>query len=767
MIFYFYLLVHLYLSIITCCGVTTHILVGEIARRELGDYVRTIIKNNLNAFQAGSFFPDWGYICNGFREEGESAHWPPFYFNSIEHIRLNYPNDVMKFQNKQKTSKGFEVIFSFLMGAINHGVDDVLWHGLDNQSNSMINSLAEMNWKGDSYKAHKIADLGGDIVAAHALNLYFLKSSWNIPSKDIIQIYKRMGYNRVNWFNLNRCLSIGLAAGQATKYSGRRLLGRFDTNKSPFLLNNYFTHYHGGILNMANRVVHCWNDTIGLLNNNISPSSFCSQVFNQNNALNNNKHNSRQIKFNNKSNNKLKGIVNINHRHYDVIQYNSDNSGEAIHNNTTNNNEMLYNSNQKIQCKVNKKYQQIIWNDLNYNGFGKSVQVINKKNKKYLIVSSPYNYNNFNSSGMITIYDVNSNFKVLFKINSAHFDTNFASNMLVLDFNNDSILDLIIASPKLNQLLIYYGNNNNNTILDSKPILWNVNFDLNYQIGDELIKVVIKNSNQQTQEKMMIASLINKQNNNEVILYGKNIINNKEWHLKSSYFEHYINSKINIEYLYLKDQHYFVLSYSNAEFKGALFLVQLDSDFIPISDTLIPLTFGSEMFASFGYDFVIWETNFDSFTLIVSSTTKSNGKENSIQSGEIEAIKYSINSNNQVELQFQKRILKLKENYNNLGNQLIKLDENTLLISNPNSLGEKGSLIVLNLSTSLNLFNVNCITTDFELGQFSSNVLLVNQSLYVVASNAYKIAKKEDVGDYDNTLPSGAVFYWKNWKDLL
>lgn len=52
---------------------------------------KEILDKNQNSFQAGSAFPDWGYIC-GYGHEAEEIHWPKMINWIAKYIHDKYGN---------------------------------------------------------------------------------------------------------------------------------------------------------------------------------------------------------------------------------------------------------------------------------------------------------------------------------------------------------------------------------------------------------------------------------------------------------------------------------------------------------------------------------------------------------------------------------------------------------------------------------------------------------------------------------------------------
>lgn len=69
---------------------------------------------------------------------------------------------------------------------------------------------------------------------------------WTVPVEDLLIIYQRMGIANVTSSKLLTCMGVGYSGAHGVRIAGKRVLGRFDTDKSPFLLMNYEYYFRGG-----------------------------------------------------------------------------------------------------------------------------------------------------------------------------------------------------------------------------------------------------------------------------------------------------------------------------------------------------------------------------------------------------------------------------------------------------------------------------------------------------------------------------------------
>lgn len=159
------------------CGMAVHIEVTHRALINLPpqyDNYHGAINRNLQAVEAGSFFPDWGYNCFRMGEASEEAHWPTFYLTAIAHIKEQYPAQLRALRRGVPGDARFEKLLAFLFGVVSHGTADITWHSLDSNTQGFIDASGKRDWGGSYSKAHTVADVGAEFVLARANDLdYF------------------------------------------------------------------------------------------------------------------------------------------------------------------------------------------------------------------------------------------------------------------------------------------------------------------------------------------------------------------------------------------------------------------------------------------------------------------------------------------------------------------------------------------------------------------------------------------------------------------
>lgn len=169
-----------------------------------------------SSFQAGAFFPDWGYQCLSNDDPAEAAHWPPFLVASVEHIvsKYGFLNDTISRSAEEQAH--LQGLIAFVFAVAGHQTADATWHAIRLPS-GFLAALAGVDFGGDVAKAHRVLDFGGDFMLATRLarmegsSRGWIGDEWKVPVKDLVSIYERAGMD-VNAFVLRYCTMRGLAA---------------------------------------------------------------------------------------------------------------------------------------------------------------------------------------------------------------------------------------------------------------------------------------------------------------------------------------------------------------------------------------------------------------------------------------------------------------------------------------------------------------------------------------------------------------------------
>lgn len=116
------------------------------------------LKEYESHMMAGAFFPDAFYNCKNESEAAEIAHWPPFLAKGVEVWKEKYGSNW-----KTSRSKDSLALQAFLYGILTHQIADVSWHSLGQQQ-GLLAMLAENEFRGNFTEAHKMLDVGGDMI---------------------------------------------------------------------------------------------------------------------------------------------------------------------------------------------------------------------------------------------------------------------------------------------------------------------------------------------------------------------------------------------------------------------------------------------------------------------------------------------------------------------------------------------------------------------------------------------------------------------------
>lgn len=131
--FCFVIWILVFLSVSNSCGITIHDAVTHRASllfpslNPSSHHLEIVEMTNkyIDFFQAGSFFPDFGYGCFGNNDASEASHWPHFLFEAVKTFQNEFGSNPSNYSIKAKQ------ILVFLIGTLSHSVSDIAWHGLD------------------------------------------------------------------------------------------------------------------------------------------------------------------------------------------------------------------------------------------------------------------------------------------------------------------------------------------------------------------------------------------------------------------------------------------------------------------------------------------------------------------------------------------------------------------------------------------------------------------------------------------------------------
>ncbi|KAI9294184.1 hypothetical protein K502DRAFT_7639 [Neoconidiobolus thromboides FSU 785] len=437
----------LYIYNVCSNGMITHIEVSlrNIVRLNDNESYFKLLSFHRNSLESGSYFPDFGYNCLSLSNESEEAHWPTFYLVTLNYIKQQYTQQLNNFlvngykaTEDDKTNKFYNLL-TFLFGMVSHGTADIAWHSLDQRNLGFIDTLSKSDWNNNYGKAHTIADIGAEFVLARMQNLDHLSLVWDVPYEDLINIYKSMNYNNLSLSQLKTCMNFGYSATQAIKLQGKRILGRLETNQSPFLVDQYETYFKGGLNSLIDNVTYCWKDLIEWIEqaNDKEPTKkgFCNVQFPKYQSIDLTNPVPNQDDFINTLSSQssispqqiLDEITNIKDR----------TPPTSISLNRT---DIDLNCNQKLDTNsVYGKEPDAM--------FGYSIAVDEKA--KLIAVSVPNKYHTYNKFGSVYIYDLDFNLLNEIQSPSLNFMSSgrFGNDIQFITTNSTNIKDLIITEP--------------------------------------------------------------------------------------------------------------------------------------------------------------------------------------------------------------------------------------------------------------------------------------------------------------------------------
>ena len=158
-------------------GGITHMYIAQKAMRAIPDnHLRNLLLDNIDAYLAGAYYPDSGYVKGA--SYGEDSHWDPFIYTFADYLKEEYPDPSI--QNPK--------LVAFLLGCAAHRVSDEIIHW------TFYRASAKEDFKGDWEGAHQNGDVGIDAFLNIDQDQWLSNpTTWWVPVKDLLQVYHRMG----------------------------------------------------------------------------------------------------------------------------------------------------------------------------------------------------------------------------------------------------------------------------------------------------------------------------------------------------------------------------------------------------------------------------------------------------------------------------------------------------------------------------------------------------------------------------------------------
>ncbi|KAF9185256.1 ferrochelatase hem15 [Haplosporangium sp. Z 11] len=144
-----------------------------------------------------------------------------------------------------------------------HSLSDLSWHSLRGLQAGFIRAQAATGFAGDYQISHALADDGGDFVLSHMRKLDHLITEWQVPVRDVIEIYKLRNFT-ISEPELVQCLVKGYGEAQAKSRLDPPLFNSYAT-QSPFVTEQIEEYPMGGFYDMTDWTLQCWNGLAGYL----------------------------------------------------------------------------------------------------------------------------------------------------------------------------------------------------------------------------------------------------------------------------------------------------------------------------------------------------------------------------------------------------------------------------------------------------------------------------------------------------------------------
>lgn len=197
-------------------------------------------------FEAGSPYPDWGYLCKN--DAGETSHWQPFLYQLADYIKVHH----------EPWSKEYNQTVAFLFGVMSHAFADMFWHwGPDDQGYIYSLSHDSSDAKDDFSTAHDLSDNGAEFYLSGREGLHTKYPYWKVPSKALEEVYKNIGI-KAPWYEIDGCvflMYLGNIFDKIISYEYFQI--KFNKHEA-FLVEELDQWFTGGVQDMATNSMWKW-----------------------------------------------------------------------------------------------------------------------------------------------------------------------------------------------------------------------------------------------------------------------------------------------------------------------------------------------------------------------------------------------------------------------------------------------------------------------------------------------------------------------------
>ncbi|XP_070572025.1 phosphatidylinositol-glycan-specific phospholipase D-like [Ptychodera flava] len=233
---------------------------------ELLFQILQLLLKHQDALQAANVFPDTFFdpLC---RQEkyhfvSDATHWTPFLKATIDHIRKTYP---------RPWDEHAEKMVVFLLGVASHQVADVSWHSQVIKQ-GFLTTMGKVNFHGSFPDAHQVGDPASDMISYFEFDMSYIDvlSEWYIPVQDLVAIYRDYFHNdTVDAAMLEECTALMFLERLSEKLIMAKAFPFF-IGSSPYILEEYQTHFLGGVDDMATWTQNVWKEMVFMLDHGTS-----------------------------------------------------------------------------------------------------------------------------------------------------------------------------------------------------------------------------------------------------------------------------------------------------------------------------------------------------------------------------------------------------------------------------------------------------------------------------------------------------------------
>jgi glycosylphosphatidylinositol phospholipase D len=156
-------------------------------------------------------------------------------------------------------------IIAFALGQVSHSVSDILWHDIsevkDLTAQGFIQAQSAIYLDLDYSVSHTEADVGAEFAMASSTSIAWLEDKWYAPTLDLQEVYISTGMTDVTVDAIEEGLLLLFSASHLVANTWQT----FDPVEefvSPFVQENLFDYFIGGIDDSSQWTAACWPSLI-------------------------------------------------------------------------------------------------------------------------------------------------------------------------------------------------------------------------------------------------------------------------------------------------------------------------------------------------------------------------------------------------------------------------------------------------------------------------------------------------------------------------